>query len=242
MRVFGSEMLCRNVVVGVFLFGACSSTTSNPGGSSTPVEEAQMDKPAPGAVAQGSDDPGAINRSVLEAAVATQDPGRASLRVEADGSIQKVSLYSTDFYGLPEAIRARLEGDLKDAGYDHFELEHYAGIGRIYELTKKREEGAKEGEEKVCELALREDGKEAYKECAIALSEAPKAVQAKIEERAPGAKVLEIEQWMSEETALKLFEVELEKDKKKHYLRIKPDGTLLGHYVQVPARISLAVP
>lgn len=164
-------------------------------------------------------------------------PGNAikfKLRVDERGAVVKQSLYHNDATAVPAEVRTKAEQRWAGGSIVRYETELYADHGRVHEVEVKTAEGV------TCELAVKADGTELYEECEVAADKLPAAVAAKVTELFPQGKILEAE--TKKGPALDELTIEVESAGQEFYLRIKPDGTVLGKLVRVPGVFEVPVP
>jgi hypothetical protein len=158
---------------------------------------------------------------------------RMKVRFDDAGAIVKQSVYHADRSGIPQAVLDLAEQTYPGGQTKHYETEHYADFGPVFEVEVETADA------KLCEVAARPDGELVYTECRIDAGELPEPVSARVSATFPEGKILEAERKSGPEADE--FTVEVEVGGREFYLRIAPDGTLIGKLVRVPAIVELPI-
>jgi hypothetical protein len=187
--------------------------------------------------ATAANDTGAGGASALTQSVADAGKGatveRMKVRFDDGGAIVKQSVYHGDRSGIPQAVLELAERTFPGSKPRRYETEHYADFGPVFEVEVDT------ADNEMCELASRPEGELVYTECRIDAAELPEPVSARVGATFPDGKILEVEKKSGPE--IDEFTIELEAGGRQFYLRIAPDGALLGKVVRVPAIIELPV-
>ncbi|MCA9712663.1 MAG: DUF1592 domain-containing protein, partial [Myxococcales bacterium] len=155
------------------------------------------------------------------------------LRAAADGHLVKQSVYHDDADAIPEPVRALAAQRFPQATITGYETEHYADLGRIYEVEV--DDGGKS-----CEVAAQADGTEVYTECRIDPTTLDAKVKATVDAVAPGGRILEAE--TKKGPSVDEITVEVQAGDRELYLRIRPDGTLIEALRRIPAIVEVPLP
>ncbi len=163
-------------------------------------------------------------------------PGAAikfKLRVDGSGAIVKQALYHSDAASIPAEVRSKAEQRWPGSTIVRYETELYADHGRVHEVDVTTAEGAR------CEIAIKADGAVLYEECQLAADALPAPVAAKVAALYPQGKVLEAETKRGEE--VDELTIEIESGGQQFYLRIEPDGTVLGKLLRIPGVFEVPI-
>src|SRR5687768_10943237 len=128
-----------------------------------------------------------LDKEIVETAGSAKRVDKIKIRVDADGTIVKQSVYHDAVDKIPQAVRTLADTKFPGAKVLLYETELYSDIGRIYEVEVKTKDG------KMCEVAASEDGKEHYTECQIATKELPPEITRAIPANVRGGKIVEAE-------------------------------------------------
>lgn len=190
-----------------------------------------------GAASDGAAAPGAataaLDAEIVETATNATTVHKLKIRVAADGSIVKQSVYPDKADALPPAVLELAKTRFPNGTIRHYETELYADRGRVYEVEV-------DDAGKHCEVAATPAGAEVYVECEVDPGTLSAAVVATIEKVAPGGKILEAESKQGPD--LDELTVEVEVGGRELYLRVRPDGSLIQVLRRVPAVIELPLP
>lgn len=181
--------------------------------------------------------PGRIDAAFLQGAIEHAGLQRMELSVRADGTIDEIEVYHQDAAKIPAPVLARLEEVYPGAKILAYETELEADDPTpVYEVEVQTKD------KKTCELEARADGAVVYTECVQAAKKVSKEIQAVLDKRLPGAKIVEIEvtEPASGERAI---EVKVEWKGERHVLEFEgAEERMSRHAREVPATVSIAVP
>lgn len=175
----------------------------------------------------------ALDAEIVETATNATTVHKMKIRVAADGSIVKQSVYHDKADALPPAVLELAKTRFPNATIRHYETELYADRGRVYEVEV-------DDAGKHCEVAATPAGAEVYVECEVDPGTLSAAVMATIEKVAPGGKILEAETKQGPD--LDELTVEVEIGGRELYVRVRPDGSLIQVLRRIPAVIELPLP
>jgi uncharacterized membrane protein YkoI len=227
----------------VLIFALACGTQTSSGPTPTAAPEPAPDEtttPTPTAAVDTADTAPpqktatVIDREIVETAMAAGKVDKMKIRVDAEGTIVKQSLYHDDSARIPEAVRTLAETKFPGAKVIQYETELYSDIGRVYEVEVKTKDG------KQCEVAADSDGKEQYTECRIANKELPAEVASAVKSAAPGGKIIEAERKTRPDG--EEYTVEVKTSSGELYLRFKPDGSPLAKLRRIPAIVEVPLP
>jgi hypothetical protein len=213
-------------VLSMLVLSACGTSTAT-----TPVSDTPTSASAAPMVAEAS---AGLDAEIVETAITAPKLDKMKVRVDATGALVKQSLYHYDATAVPKAIRDLAAQQYPESTPVRYETEWYDDLGRVYEVEVQTKEG------KRCEVAATPDGKLQYTECQLDPSELPSDVVATVHAIGGSATVLEAEH--KQRDGSEEYTVELELPSGELYLRIGPDGALLGKYRRVPGIIEVPVP
>lgn len=159
---------------------------------------------------------------------------KMKIRTDAAGALVKQSVYHADQAAIPKPVHDLAAQKFPGSKVAQVESELYREHGRVYEVEITTADGKK------CEVAASAEGSELYVECQADPATLPAPVAAAIAKLYPDAKVLEAET----KTGPNVDEitVELQIGEGEHYLRMKPDGTVLERLVRIPAIVEIPLP
>jgi len=159
---------------------------------------------------------------------------KMKLRTDASGALVKQSVYHRDLAAIPKPVHDLAAQKFPGGKTAQVESELYREHGRVYEVEVTTADGKK------CEVAASAEGVELYVECVVDPASLPAPVTAAIAKLYPDAKVLEAET----KTGPNIDEitVEVQVGDSEHYVRIKPDGTVIERLVRVPAVVEIPLP
>ena len=171
-----------------------------------------------------------LTAPVSEAATTAPAVEKMKLRFDASGQLIKQAVYHDDASAIPKAVHELAVVTFPDAKELHYETEHYADLGEVYEVEVETADGKK------CEVAGTADGTLLYSECHIDVGELPQPIA----DAVAGMKILEVEhQDMAEGDDE--YTVEVEDKGREFYYRFGPDGALISKHLRVPAIVELPV-
>jgi hypothetical protein len=194
------------------------------GGTTTPTETAPPSSTAPVA---------ALDGEIIRTAIMAADVQKMKVRVDADGTIVKQSLYHGQADALPAKVHELAKTRFPSGKVVSFETELYADRGRVYEVEV-------DDAGKPCEVAATPEGVEIYVECEVDPASLAAELKASIEKLAPGGKLLEAETKKGPD--VDEVTVEVEANGRELYVRLKPDGTIIQALRRIPAIIEVPLP
>lgn len=191
----------------------------------------QSEKPAAPAPTTATPASPALDAEIVRAAATAAGVSKLKLEAEADGSLRELSLYHNDAAALPAAVTAMLATQYPGATIRAYETEYDRAHGRVFEVevltTDKRE----------CEYSATPDGQLLYNECHIDPKTLSAPIKATIEDKVPGAKILEAEKTTYPD-GRETFSVELQADGKVHELYFERDA-MIRHELVVTAQLEV---
>jgi hypothetical protein len=155
------------------------------------------------------------------------------IRTDAGGAVVKQSLYHRDLAAIPKPVHDLAAQKFPGGKTEQVESELYLEHGRVYEVEVTTTDGKK------CEVAASAEGVELYTECVVEPASLPAPVTAAIAKLYPDAKVLEAETKKGPE--VDEITVEVQVGGGEHYLRVKPDGTVIQRLVRIPAVVEIPI-
>lgn len=174
---------------------------------------------------------GALDRELVE--TAARGAIKMKVRTDATGALVKQSVYHRDQAAIPKPVHELSAKKFPGGKAEYVESEFYREHGRVYEIEVTTADGRK------CEVAASGDGVELYEECVVDAASLPAAVTDAVGKLYPGAKVLEAE--TKKGPKFDEITVEVQVGEGEHYVRMKPDGTLLERLVRIPAVIEIPI-
>lgn len=192
----------------------------------------QSEKPAAPAPTTPTPPAGpALDAEIVRAAATAAGVTKLKLEAEADGSLRELSLYHNDATALPAAVTAMLATQYPGATIRAYETEFDRAHGRVFEVevltTDKRE----------CEYSATPEGQLLYNECHIDPKTLSAPIKATIEDKVPGAKILEAEKTTYPD-GRETYSVELEAGGKVHELYFERDA-IVRHELVVTAQLEV---
>lgn len=176
---------------------------------------------------------GALDAELVK--IAAAGPAKKmKIRTDANGALVKQSVYHSDQSAIPKPVHDLAAKKFPGAKLRQVESELYREHGRVFEIEVATADGKK------CEIAASAAGVELYTECQVDPATLPAPVTAAIAKLYPDAKVLEAETKVG--PSVDEMTIELQVGEGEHYLRIKPDGTVIERLVRIPAVIEIPVP
>jgi hypothetical protein len=174
---------------------------------------------------------GALDRELVE--TAARGAIKMKVRTDATGALVKQSVYHRDQAAIPKPVHELAAKKFPGSKLQYVESELYREHGRVYEIEVTTADGRK------CEVAGSAEGVELYEECVVDAASLPAAVTDAVGKLYPGAKVLEAE--TKKGPNLEEITIEVQVGEGEHYVRIKPDGTVIERLVRIPAVIEIPV-
>jgi hypothetical protein len=210
-------MVPARLLLPLTLLLACDSK----GSTATTEPTDASPKPAPTA---------ALDREIVETAITATTVQKLKVRVDAEGSIVKQSVYHDKAEAIPKAVLDLARTRFPDATIAYYETELYADRGRVYEVEV-------DDAGKACEVAATPEGGEVYIECEFDPATLSPEILAAVEKLAPGGKILEAETKKGPE--IDELTLEVEHEGRELYLRMRPDGSVIEVLRRVPAIIEV---
>ncbi len=219
----------RRLLPLLLLLAACTTATETTDAATRSPDSAAAvaEDGAPGGTAA------VLDADITQTAATAKTVEKMKIRLSADGTVLKQSVYHDAADSIPEAVKALASTKFPKATITGYETELYADLGRIYEVEV--DDGGKE-----CELAANAEGTEIYTECKVDPATLSAAAKATIESLAPGGTILEAESKKGpsvEETT-----VEVKTGGGELYLRLAPDGSLIQALRRIPAVVEVPLP
>lgn len=159
---------------------------------------------------------------------------KMKIRTDASGALVKQSVYHMDQAAIPKPVHDLTAQKFPGSKVEQVESELYREHGRVYEVEVTTADGKK------CEVAASAEGAELYVECQVDPATLPAPVAATIAKLYPDAKVLEAETKVGPK--MDEITVELQVGEGEHYLRMKPDGSVIERLVRIPAIVEIPLP
>lgn len=188
----------------------------------------------PPAAADAVSGPGRLDATLARGATRYQGVHKLKLRLREDGTVEKMAVYHRDASVAPAPVLALAQSRFPGSTVVFYEHELYIDRGEMHEVEVKTADG------RTCEISASPAGVLGYEECELAVDAVPPAVKATLEARLPGGKIVEAESKKGPE--LDELSIEVEREGAVHYLRVRPDGTVLAHHHRVAAEIDVPVP
>ena len=187
--------------------------------------------PDPGTTPAAGEPMGALDRELVE--TASRGAIKMKVRTDAKGALVKQSVYHRDQAAIPKPVHELSAKKFPGGKIEHVESELYLEHGRVYEIEVTTADGRK------CEVAASAEGVELYEECVVDAASLPAPVTDAVGKLYPGAKILEAE--TKKGPKMDEITVEVQVGEGEHYVRIKPDGTLIQRLVRIPAVIEIPI-
>lgn len=178
--------------------------------------------------------PGRLDPALVTKVGSLPGVRKVELRAGADGVFKKVEIYHQSADEVPRAVREAAAARFPGSKVREYELEQYADATWVHEVELTTSDGRE------CELSATAAGVVRYTECKVAFADLPTVVKQKVDELLPGATVTEAEK--KEGAGFDELSVEAKLGDVEHYLRLSPQGELLGRYVSVPAVLQVPRP
>jgi len=212
----------------------CPPQTAPPSGAEPPTAAPPAPE-APVAPAAPIAGPGRLDPELAKLATSAKGVHKIKLRFDAQGNVQKLAIYHRDEGQVPVELGKLVEEQFPGATVRFYEGEHYADLGRVHEAKVKTKDGRN------CEVSRSAAGKLLYTECEIAVAAVPEPVSKAIAAALPAGKIVGAEQkdWAD---GRKRCHVKVEVDPVVHYLVVELGGTIVEHYLRVPASVDIPVP
>ena len=176
-----------------------------------------------------------IARARAESGASEGELGGIKIRTDDAGGIRKLAIYHREQGAVPDWLLDRVEQEWPGAQVRAFETEWYAEVGRVYEVEVVTAEG------RACEWSVGAGGIARYSECELAVSELPAAVRARVESELPGGTIEEAELRRADRAPAEDGSVSMEvrRNGREYYLRVRADGSLAELLVRVPAIVEI---
>lgn len=174
---------------------------------------------------------GALDRELVE--TASRGAIKMKVRTDATGALVKQSVYHRDQAAIPKPVHELAAKKFPGSKVEYVESELYAEHGRVYEIEVMTADNRK------CEVAASAEGVELYEECIVDAATLPAPVADAVGKLYPGAKILEAE--TKKGPKMDEISIEVQVGEGEHYIRIKPDGTLIQRLVRIPAVVEIPI-
>lgn len=213
------------------LAAGCGGSCPEPATAATASAPAAAE---PVAASTPTSPPGTLDPELVALAVRVGNVERVAMRLGADGSVEKLAIYHGSAEDIPEVVRQLAEERFPGGAVVVYESERYADGARVHEVEVRTADGRE------CEVAGRDDGSLVYEECEMPAAELPAPVRAAVDRTVAGGEIVEAER--KQGPGIDQYNVEVRVGEGPlQYLRLRPDGELLGHAIQVPATVELPV-
>lgn len=187
--------------------------------------------PEPTSTPAAGDAAAALDRELVE--TAARGAIKMKVRTDATGGLVKQSVYHRDQAAIPKPVHELAAKKFPGSKIEYVESELYREHGRVYEIEVATADGRK------CEVAASAEGAELYEECIVEAASLPAPVTDAVAKLYPGAKVLEAE--TKKGAKMDEITVEVQVGEGEHYVRLKPDGTVIERLVRIPAVIEIPI-
>ncbi len=186
--------------------------------------------PAKPAVREG---PGWIDGELVGAAIMNKDTHKLKLTVNRDGNLRYMAVYHRDESKIPEAVLKAASAAFDGGEIQYYESEHYAELGRVFEVQYKTKDGRE------CEYSAKADGAHVYTECKLDPNDVPPDVMAGATGKlAGGVQIKEAEHTKRADGSEEYGLVFTYQDAELKYY-VAPDGTVNRRERRIPAQISV---
>lgn len=174
-------------------------------------------------------------RSVLDAR-AVSALGKAykvELRVDPDGAISKIEVYTLDAAQIPEAVKKLAESEMPGGKAKAYEYEVMGDGSEAFEVEVTLPDGTS------CEMSASRDGALLYRECQMPLDKVPATIKTAALAVVPGAEIVEVES--KKGPSIDEFDVELKTGAEVHKVRLSSSGQVLAHVRKIVGQIEIPV-
>jgi hypothetical protein len=174
-----------------------------------------------------------LDPDLMQLAAGGRSVGGAKVRTDEQGRIVRVAVYHGDAQAMPAWARGLAAERWPGSKVRSYESEWHADVGRVFEVEVSTADGQQ------CEISVTAGGAERYVECEISAEHVPAAVAAAAARLVPGGRIVEAETRRG--PGIDELSLEIETGAGEHYLRVRPDGSPLGHYRRVPTVLEVPV-
>jgi uncharacterized membrane protein YkoI len=177
--------------------------------------------------------PGRLDAKLVRAA--TDGPvEKVQIFTDADGAVNKVSVYHRDAGPAPEQLRRLALQQYPGAELRQHELELYRDHGWVHEVELTTADGQR------CEVSASAAWTLRYTECQMAPEKLAQPLRDAAAKLVPGGEIVEAE--LHKEAGREEYRLEVKRQDELHYLRLQPDGALIRHSRRVAAMLEVAQP
>ena len=168
---------------------------------------------------------GRIDPQFLQHLEDARELDHVKVGVNQSGDVWKLSIYHHDLRAAPDGALNLAPGANPQITMLESEWDYDGSHPTQLNTTDAHGES--------CETSSDPQGALRYRECDVALSSLPAAVQATVQNTVPSGQPVKAEK--RDDVKGTLYEVEVQTGKRAHKLHVAADGTLKAHHIKVPA-------